>query len=323
MPSLFVLRGNDQGARYELDDPPLGIGRDPSNAIQLHDTEVSRRHAEIRRINHRWSLVDLGSSNGTYVNNRRIQQHLLETGDEVRIGSTVMLFRVAGDEEADVNSSTRVDIVQRSRQEDDSRIVQSISPEESGRIIRSAADRQSALRFDAAYKVMYETTLAVRHTLDIPQLLQQILKIVFESIEADRGCILLINENNKLEPKASRTSDGTDLKGNIQISGTIVDYVMKRGQAILSSDARDDSRWNPAASILKQNIVEAICVPMQGRHNMVGLIYIDTATPPERLLTHGAANKFNEEHLKLMVAIGHQAAMAVEDTRHYVELMHK
>ena len=48
MPSLFVIQGRDQGKRFELDGRISGIGRDTSNLIELHDTEVSRRHAEIR-----------------------------------------------------------------------------------------------------------------------------------------------------------------------------------------------------------------------------------------------------------------------------------
>ena len=62
---------------------------------------------------------------------------------------------------------------------------------------------------------------------------------------------------------------------------------------------------------------EAICVPMQGRYDVVGAIYIDTSTSPQQVIEQGGANKFTEDHLKLMIAIGHQAALAVEDTRYY------
>ncbi len=60
---------------------------------------------------------------------------------------------------------------------------------------------------------------------------------------------------------------------------------------------------------------------MQGRYNMVGVIYIDTSTSPQKVIQHGAQPRFAEEHLKLMVAIGHQAALAIEDTRHYSALV--
>jgi two-component system, NtrC family, sensor kinase len=62
---------------------------------------------------------------------------------------------------------------------------------------------------------------------------------------------------------------------------------------------------------------EAICVPMQGRYDTVGIIYIDTFTPPGQVVQNRQINRFSEEHLKLMIAIAHQAALAVEDTSYY------
>ena len=56
---------------------------------------------------------------------------------------------------------------------------------------------------------------------------------------------------------------------------------------------------------------------MQGRYDVVGAIYIDTSTSAQQIVQRGGANKFTEDHLKLMIAIGHQAALAVEDTRYY------
>ena len=91
---------------------------------------------------------------------------------------------------------------------------------------------------------------------------------------------------------------------------------MQHKEGVLTSDAREDQRWDTAASILQQGVREAICVPMQGRYDVVGVIYIDTLTPAHRVIAN-APQRFREEHLKLMVAIGHQAALAVEDTMYY------
>jgi two-component system, NtrC family, sensor kinase len=101
------------------------------------------------------------------------------------------------------------------------------------------------------------------------------------------------------------------------ISKTILDYVIERNEGVLTSDAQQDDRWNPAGSIVQMGVREAICVPMQGRYDVVGAIYIDTSTSAQQLIRQGGANKFTEDHLKLMIAIGHQAALAVEDTRYY------
>jgi signal transduction histidine kinase len=102
----------------------------------------------------------------------------------------------------------------------------------------------------------------------------------------------------------------------MNISQTILDYVLQNKEGVLTSDAREDQRWDTAASILQQGVREAICVPMQGRYDVVGEIYIDTLTPAHKVIAN-APRRFREEHLKLMVAIGHQAALAVEDTMYY------
>src|SRR4029079_14601985 len=103
----------------------------------------------------------------------------------------------------------------------------------------------------------------------------------------------------------------------ITISQTILDYVVDRNEGVLTSNARDYDRWDAAKSILRLGVREAICVPMQGRYDVVGVIYIDTSITPQRILQQGSANKFTQEHLKLMIAIAHQAALAIEDTLHY------
>ena len=320
MPSLFVIRGADQGTRFELDGPEIGIGRDSSNAVQLHDTETSRRHSEILRAGDTYTVTDLDSSNGTFVNGQRVSQQRLESGDHLQIGRTLMLFTRPSDE-SDGGAGEQMDI---SLDEDDgggSRIIHSVSQEESSRIFDAAGSSHQdtwLARARSNLQVMYRTALAVSHTLDIDQLLQRIMELIFEWVEADRGCIMLLDAQTKsLDRRAFRSRAGNRSEETIRISKTILDYVMERSEGVLTSDARQDDRWNPAASILQMGIREAICVPMQGRYDVVGVIYIDTSTPPQDAIQRGQTNKFTEDHLKLMVAIGHQAALAVEDTRYY------
>ena len=320
MPSLFVIRGNDQGSRFELTAPTVGLGRDSANTIQLHDTEVSRQHAELRRAQKAYTLSDLQSSNGTFVNGRRIQQHELASGDHLQVGGTLMLF-THPPEESEQDLTGQIDIASEMQPGDQSHIIHSVSQEEGSRILGADSDvlQNSWLaRARSNLQVMYRTALAVSHTLDIDQLLQRIMELIFEWVEADRGCIMLVEpENDRLAPKVRRTREGVRSDEKITISKTILDYVTKQNEGVLTSDARDDARWNPAASILQMGIREAICVPMQGRYDMVGVIYIDTSTSPQEMIRQGGATKFTEDHLKLMVAIAHQAALAVEDTRYY------
>ena len=326
VPSLFVIRGNDQGSRFEFTEQIARLGRDPSSAIRLHDTEVSRHHAEIRRSDDIYTLFDLGSSNGTYVNGRRIQRHALASGDQVQLGGSLMLYTAPAEESAE-DLAESIYIAAPQQTENPSRILHSISQEDGSRAFESGIDlpQNSWLaRARSNLQVMYRTALAVSHTLDIDQLLSRIMDLIFEWVEADRGCVMLVDPDTKrLEPKVRRTRQPavgpkrpSDEK--IAISKTILDYVMERHEGVLTSDAGQDDRWDPAASILQAGIREAICVPMQGRYDVVGVIYIDTSSSPQEVIQKGrGATKFKEDHLKLMIAIAHQAALAVEDTRYY------
>jgi signal transduction histidine kinase len=316
--SLFVIQGRDQGRRFDIKQPSVVLGRDAASGIQLHDSEVSRRHADLIVENGQLSIVDRNSANGTYVNSRRVERHTLANGDHIQVGRTLLLYTAADDAD-EVELASEVDIVGQTAG-GGSRIVQSLSPEAGGNLLaeRGDADSPWLARARSNLQVMYRTALAVSHTLDIDQLLSRIMDLIFEWVESDRGCIMLVDqESDELIPKVRRNRQGVRTDEKIIISRTIIEYVMEKKEGVLTSDAREDDRFEAAGSIVKMGVREAICVPMQGRYGIVGLIYIDTYTAPGRFVLKRAANKFTDEHLKLMVAIGHQAALAIEDTSYY------
>src|SRR5581483_10088788 len=122
-------------------------------------------------------------------------------------------------------------------------------------------------------------------TLDIDQLLDRIMQLIFEWVEADRGCVMLVDQETKeLVPKVRRDRKSNNADEKISISKTILDFVMERREGVLTSDAREDQRWNAAASIVQMGVREAICVPLQGRYDVVGVIYIDTSIPAHRVM---------------------------------------
>jgi hypothetical protein len=83
---LIVKRGPNAGSKFWLDSDVTHIGRHPDSDIFLDDITVSRRHAEIRRGSDGFSLHDVGSLNGTYVNRERVEGADLRSGDEIQIG---------------------------------------------------------------------------------------------------------------------------------------------------------------------------------------------------------------------------------------------
>jgi pSer/pThr/pTyr-binding forkhead associated (FHA) protein len=91
---LVVVEGDNAGARAELDDAPLLIGRGSDAAIRLDDDYVSTRHARVAASGDEWFVEDLGSTNGTYVGSVRITQPTtIGLGIQVRIGKTILELR--------------------------------------------------------------------------------------------------------------------------------------------------------------------------------------------------------------------------------------
>jgi pSer/pThr/pTyr-binding forkhead associated (FHA) protein len=90
---LLVQRGSTSGARFLLDAEVTTVGRHPGNDIFLDDVTVSRKHAQFLRTPDGFAVKDVGSLNGTYVGNKRIDgERGLHTGDEVQVGKFRFLF---------------------------------------------------------------------------------------------------------------------------------------------------------------------------------------------------------------------------------------
>ncbi|MEM1226268.1 MAG: FHA domain-containing protein [Planctomycetota bacterium] len=90
--TIKVLHGADRGRVFENIAPPLTIGREEGNEIQLNDERVSRCHLKIQRDNERMVLTDLDSTNGTKVNGHECQLKILRHGDLVAVGRSLLLL---------------------------------------------------------------------------------------------------------------------------------------------------------------------------------------------------------------------------------------
>lgn len=89
---LIVKRGPNAGSKFFLDQDTTQIGRHPDSDIFLDDITVSRRHAEINRTQGSFSLHDVGSLNGTYLNRERLEEGPLRSGDEIQVGKFKLVF---------------------------------------------------------------------------------------------------------------------------------------------------------------------------------------------------------------------------------------
>jgi signal transduction histidine kinase/pSer/pThr/pTyr-binding forkhead associated (FHA) protein len=322
---LIVIKGPDEGKQFDLPPgEPVSIGRDRNNRFVLHDTEVSRKHAEIAPGNGNFLIRDVGSANGTLVNTQPVREIPLSPGDHITLGQTILVFSAARGERpngAAAEIASQIRLISPKDEEVPSAIVKTVAEDEGSRILArpDEAGTQWLKTRLASLSVMYETTQAVSHILDLDQLLDRILELIFNSIPADHGCVMLRNpDSGEFDPKAVRFRDGVSRQEKMTVSRTIMDWVLREKQGVLISDAARDTRFATGNSITRFNIREVICVPMKGRHETHGVLFLDTVS--KKIVAEGkedVPSKLTEEHLSLAIAIAHQAALAVEETRYH------
>ncbi|MCZ6494485.1 MAG: ATP-binding protein [Planctomycetota bacterium] len=302
---LHVLQGPDRGMRFDLpaDEPQL-IGRS-SESLPLTDSTVSRRHAELTPDDGKWFLRDLDSSNGTFVNGVRITKYRVELspGDQVRCGSTLLIFAVTAQEE----KSDRVRVV--GPAEMDVTVERRVDPNEDSMILAEPDPVKAAINH---LRVIYELTALTCSTIDRDGLLSRVMDLIFEEFQPDRGFILLEkdheNPQSALEPVVVRykTRPKTADEGRIPVSQTIIQHTLKQGEGILSTNAMNDTRFRSGDSVREYGIRSAICVPIRAGQRIFGVIHIDSSM---------VQFTFTESQLRLMDAIGQHAGLALTNTQ--------
>src|SRR5262249_22066514 len=156
-------------------------GRDATNAVRLHDTEASRRHAEFRRGEDGiYRLFDLGSANGTFINTKHIREAPLQSGDHIQIGQSILVFTAAASESpAPSDLADRIRLITR-QDESPSEIIKTIGETEGSRILAEPEKATSpGLQAKLAnLGTVYETIQAISHILEIDPLLERIMDLI-------------------------------------------------------------------------------------------------------------------------------------------------
>ncbi|HBP23735.1 MAG TPA: hypothetical protein DEA08_38895 [Planctomycetes bacterium] len=165
-----------------------------------------------------------------------------------------------------------------------------------------------AMRDQRRIEVLYKVSAKISTILDLQQLLDELLALIFEELPADRGSILLFDQaNRRLRTMASRArGQRPDAKVKVRISKTIVKEVLRSKESLLTTDAQKDDRIDLGRSIVDENIRSALCVPLVRQERILGIVFLDT---------HDSARQFNRDDLDLLTAIAMQAGVALENAR--------
>jgi len=296
---------------YKLGFGTNTIGREWNNHIFVGHVSLSPNHAEITINYDRVAIKDLHSRNGTFVNEAKIIDCCeLEDGDWIRCGSVVFKFVVhllSAGQEFPGKKGYQISIVKQ------------VSPEPSRTAIENLLDREgtkdSIIRLKQQdtdqrtvdkLKILLEVSKQLSSPEEPDELLEKILDLLLEIMKVDRAAIIMVNEaTGHLEYKAAKLQSGIPAECQFY-SRRIANFVRYSGEAILTTDACIDERFNDSDSILGQAIHASMCAPLKPREKVIGVLYVDNLS---------LSNIYSDEDLEFLTALANHAAIAIENSR--------
>jgi phosphoserine phosphatase RsbU/P len=289
MATLITLQGPNAGRPFPLDPDRSLIGRRPDSTVFLESLAVSREHAQLLCQDGAYFVEDIGSSNGTFLNGKRILGRMpLTEADTLQIGPYVFALRPEPNlraTDSDPVIRTQVNVVPSNL---------------------TLYAQNPALKL----QVVLEIAQHLARTLETDVLLGKLLEHLFRLFpQADRGMVLLC-EGERLVVRSQRTRGSTN-PTDFPYSRTIVKKALDDGVGILSEDVPGDHRFVTTATLVNLNLHSLLCVPLIGQDKRrLGVIQLDCARA-------GAA--FHGEDLELLSTVALQVAVVLENASLHAE----
>jgi phosphoserine phosphatase RsbU/P len=295
MPRELVIQGPDgQINTVPLNRTRFAVGR--STTVELSfpdDAGLSRQHFAFEVQGEDWTVQDLGSKNGTFVNNIPLKARLvLKPGDKITAGHLNIVFSpdskglnqgvviFEGDEDTSPTSST----LQTS--------LEGALSNQTMMLERGGAKASGPLQ------ALLQAGQELSENRPLEDLFPVILDLSIKAVNAQRGVVMLLDGAN-LVAKAHK-GDG------FRISSAVRDRVINQKNSILVRDAQLDEAFRSRMSIVEQKVRTMMAVPLQTKDRIIGLIYVDSPF---------VLREFTKDDLSLLTVMANIAAIRVEGAR--------
>src|SRR5258708_5326553 len=272
----------------------LSVGR--SSAAELcfpEDAGLSRQHFAFESQGEDWTVQDLGSKNGTFVNNIPLKARLiLKPGDRITAGHLIVVFSPdSEDPEAGVVVFEGGD----SSSPTTSTVVTSL---EGALSSQTMAVERGGTKAAGPMQALIRARQELAENRPLSGLFPVILDLAIQAVNAQRGVLLLLDGDHLL-PKAHK-GDG------FRISTAVRDRVLNEKNSILVRDAQLDDAFKGRMSIVEQKVHTMMAVPLQTKDRIIGLIYVDSPF---------ILREFTKDDLSLLTVMANIAAVRIENVR--------
>lgn len=323
MASLVAVDGPASGKQYRLEEECV-LGRSFNSDIVIGDLNVSRRHARIHKVAEGvFVLEDLGSGNGTFVNDEQITEYRLIPRDIIRIGGSS--FRYDADTKQKWRPEVMTVLADVSDYVDTDAAGFKVTPKEDQSLVQEEARSIAMVPADRAPKMlqaMYAVADAIGSELELSRLMDKVLSHLFEVFsQADRGVVLLVHpESGELVPEAVKQRSGKSGEG-FSLSLTMVQQVLERGTGMIKGNTDPGvSRLSPYVTsetdsyALEGGVAPTprMATPLICGKQVLGTLSLEGVA---------AGAPFSHEDLDLLSAIARQAAVAIANARAGQELL--
>jgi len=323
MKELQILSPDGKNRTIPLEGDRLCLGRSTTVALSYpNDSGLSRQHMLMEREGDHWTLVDLGSKNGTMLNGQPLAaKTVLKSGDRIMAGhlilicdgltsrssSPVVVFDapdpVIDEESSSTTIITNLESIMRADEEAKGTAGAAGSAAASGATKKAAADAREPKSTSQGFAANQVAALIragneLAGDRPLPELFRFILELAIDAVKGDRG-ILLTLENGELVPQANRGE-------GFRISSTVRNRVLDTGASVLVCDTANDAALRERKSIVEQNIRSLMAVPLQTGKEIIGIVYIDSPS---------ILRQFTRDDLNLLTVMANVAAVRIEHTR--------
>src|ERR1700730_8362657 len=273
-PRIVGIAGPFQGEVFPLRDGDVSIGRESSNDLCITDAALSRRHCLLMPNSEQFAIRDLGSRNGTRVNGVPVDEQLLSHGDQIAIGSSLLVFLLREDE---LHLERNPVELTETAEIGNSALL--LRPEDAwyGRPNRGIALPQTA-RVASDLSALLKIATGIGDIRDQDSLQWQLLGMIFDLVPAERGAVLLFDRTGEFSSAVAW--DRVRGPGHaVRVSRTVVQRVRRDRVGVVVNDVSGDEVFKQIQTLAELKVSSLLCVPLVVSDSAVGAIYLDSQAP--------------------------------------------